>query len=83
MADDPLNLTTHDDPRLVVVQQIWVYLEMHKRERVSGGAEAADLVLQEASALYDKTIAKYTHIPLYLRRRLDSLKRELDSLLPH
>jgi len=83
MADDPQILVMADDPRLVQVQQIWVYLEMHKRERVGGDAEGADLVLQEARALYDKLVAKYPHFPLYLRRRLDNLKRELDALLPH
>ena len=34
--------TTSDDSRLVLVQQIWVYFEIHKRERADGDAAAAD-----------------------------------------
>jgi hypothetical protein len=45
MDDDPQ--VTFDDPRLVQVQQIWVYLEMHQRERVSGDAEGADLLCRK------------------------------------
>ena len=71
------------DPRRVLVQQIWVYLAMHKRERAEGDASLADEVLQRAKELYDEVTAKYPHFPPDLRSRLDDLKCELDALLPH
>lgn len=78
------NLEREDrDPRRVLVQQIWVYLEMHKRERAEGDANQADEVLQGAKELYEQVTAKYPHLPPDLRSRLDDLKSELDTLLPH
>jgi hypothetical protein len=78
------NIENEDrDPRRVQVQQIWVYLEMHERERADGDPKVADAALQAAKTLYDKVRAKYPHFPPDLWRWLDNLKRELEASLPH
>jgi hypothetical protein len=78
------NLRSEDrDPRLIQIQQLWVFLEVHKRERADGDIRAADDALQEAKKIYDNLVAKHPHFPPHLRTRLDSLKREMEALLPH
>ena len=73
--------TEDRDPRLIQLQQLWVYLEMHKRERVNY-PDTADRVLKDAKALYENIVTNHPHFPPHLRSRLDDLKRELDVLLP-
>jgi hypothetical protein len=75
--------TENRDPRLIAVQQLWVYLEMHKRERALSDADAADQALKDAKTLYENIVTEHPHFPPHLRSRLDNLKRELDALLPH
>lgn len=75
--------TEDRDPRPIAVQQLWVYLEMHKRERASNDPDTADQVLKDAKTLYENMVTKHHHFPRHLRSRLDSVKRELDALLPH
>ena len=75
--------TEDRDPRLIAVQQLWVYLEMHKRERAGSDPDAADQVLNDAKTQYENVVTKYPHFPPRLRNRLDNLKRELDALSPH
>ena len=79
------NIENEDrDPRRILIQQIWVYCAMHKRERAGGDPKLADEVLQEAKTLCDKATVKYPHFPQPdLRRRLDDLRCELEALLPH
>jgi hypothetical protein len=69
------------DPRLIQVQQLWVFLEQHKREKAEGDTRTADEMLRTAKTHYDAVAAKNPHFPPDLRTRLDNLKRELDELL--
>ncbi len=71
------------DPRLIQVQQLWVFLEQHKREKSEGDTQMADEILRTAKTHYDAIEEKNPHFPPDLRTRLDTLKRELDELLRH
>lgn len=75
------NLANEDrDPRLIDIQQLWVFLETHKREKALGNAQMADEALRRARSHYEVVVAKHPHFPPDLRTRLNDLKREMDDL---
>ena len=77
------NLLKEDrDPRFILVQQLWVLLEQHRREKAEGNAGVAAEVLQFARTCYEKGVAQHPQFPPDLLNRLTNLKRELDELLP-
>jgi hypothetical protein len=67
------------DPRLIAVQQLWVFLEEHKREKAGGDSRMAGEALRMAKEHYEAITAKHPYLPPDLRTRLSDLKRDLDE----
>ena len=58
-ADVLKSLNSEDrDPRRIQIQQLWVYLEQHKREMAQGDTQTADEVLRMAQTLYEEVSSK-------------------------
>jgi hypothetical protein len=71
------------DPRLIAVQQLWVFLEQHKREKAGGDSRMAGEALRMAKEHYGAITAKHRYFPPELRTRLSDLKRDMDEMLYH
>jgi hypothetical protein len=69
------------DPRLIAVQQLWVFLEQHKREKAGGDTWMAGEALRMAKEHYEAITAKHPYFPPDLHTRLSDLKRDMDQML--
>ena len=69
------------DPRLIAVQQLWVFLEQHKREKAEGDIRTAGEALRMAKEHYEAIMVKHVYFPPHLRTRLSELKRDMDEML--